>query len=184
MYDKIYKFAVDRRIKVEKNAQKRKIAGYILLDSDGEYEGIESCSEDKGKKRALCPNIPISGYVSIICAKKGYIIPDKKTSETAPRKKTTNEIKHDQWLSIMKEGAENTESLKPVWKFIDKLEKDPEFAKSVKKDLSDAEIKDDAYISFRVEEKNLEKQSEWKEWFDTYVKRIKAQIYGAERTWL
>ncbi|MFA6847931.1 MAG: type I-C CRISPR-associated protein Cas8c/Csd1 [Lachnospiraceae bacterium] len=162
MYRSVYDYAVRRKLYPEKNRKGKTIAAYIVIDDNGNYERIEAIDK-KIRKRVSCPDISKgNSTASPICEKKKYIIYSEKAN-------VGNGIKYDSWKKIMHDGAGKVNLLYAVCVFIDAMENDDTLFSRVNDELSQAGIKEDDFISFRVGTRDIEKDPSWGNWFENYV---------------
>lgn len=173
MYQSIYRFAKEHGLTYIKNRVYRKVAAHIVLDADGELIRIEKMPEDKKKAGILCPDIGGLQYppnsstnANPICEKMSNILYGACNKDGAT---IGDVIKHNSWLLIMKDGAEKVEGFRPVYAFLQHLERDHEFRQEVYDECVGQGIKETEFISFRIEFYNLESQSFWADWFDTWM---------------
>lgn len=149
MYQSIYEYAKNRHLTKEKNRCKRTISAYIILDIDGDYCGVEVVP----KKERVAVTVPdtgkyyAAGMACPVCDKKSTIFGSKK---------------HESWVQLMQDGTKHCEEFKAVNRFIDKGD-----FKDVLEDIKD--VKDDEFISFRVDGNNLEELDTWHGWFDAMM---------------
>lgn len=168
MYKEIYDFAVSRGIGSSGNTEKRDIAAYIELDREGNYRVIEIRSKDDRKQKIICPKTPKHLAISPICEKLKYIWPACESNVQTKNDK----VKHEEWLACMHGGAESSGSIAIACVFLNKIEKEPEYAQQIWTELENAKIKPGEFISFRIAGKNLEGEEDWKEWFSEYCENI------------
>lgn len=158
MYKPIYDYAVKHNLSLPKHRKKKKVEAYVMLDSSGKYEGIATVEKPE---RVWCPHIA-DNAPTIICEKVMFIMPsDEATEKTWKR--------YDGWMALMKEGAQNSETLHSIYTFLHDIDEDKNFRDTVRKDLCDAKVKDSSYVSFRIDSVNAEKAEDWVEWFDRYA---------------
>ena len=149
MYQSIYDYAKNRHLIKEKHRCKRTISAYVILDINGDYCG----SEVVPKKERTAVTVPdtgkyyTAGMACPICDKKSTIFGNKK---------------HDSWVQLMRTGAEYCEEFDAINRFIAKDD-----FKDVFEDILN--VKDDEFISFRVDGKNIEELDTWQEWFDAIM---------------
>ena len=168
MYKEIYDFAISRGIGSAGNTEKRDVAAYIELDREGNYRVLEARSKDERKQKVLCPKTPKHLAISPVCEKLKYIWPECAGNIQGK----TEKIKHEEWLSCMKKGAERSESIAIAYKFLNKIEDSPEMAQELWIKLESFKIKPGEFVSFRIDGKNLENETDWKEWFEEYCDDI------------
>lgn len=154
MYQSIYNYAINQHISKEKNRCYRKIACYILLKNTGEYDGYEYIGkDDRIPKR--CPDVGkyyTSGMASPICDKKQTIFGDKK---------------HSSFIELMKLGESECNEFYAVNIFLESINQNEKLLGRVNHDIE--KVKDDEFISFRVNNTNLEDQPSWEKWFDSVI---------------
>lgn len=151
MYKEIYDFAISRGIGSAGNTEKRDVAAYIELDREGNYRVLEARSKDERKQKVLCPKTPKHLAISPVCEKLKYIWPECAGNIQGK----TEKIKHEEWISCMKKGAERSESIAIAYKFLNKIEDSPEMAQELWIKLESFKIKPGEFVSFRIDGKNL-----------------------------
>lgn len=173
MYQSIYKYAKSMGLVPLKNKKNKKIAARILLDEKGNYKATEIYG--KTPEPTPCPYIGTldaqSKYANIICEKWGYILFDKDgySDEDADSKTRKNRNKNAAWRMMMEEGAKHDPCLAAINSFLCYLQKDRELLLSIRKQLAEAGIKEEAALSFRVGSKNAESETSWEEWFNGWM---------------
>ena len=152
MYQSIYKYAKDNGISKEKYRTSRVITAYIILDKNGNYQGAEIIPKNDRSNTTVFLPINYShslGNASPVCDKKQTVL---------------GNIKHDSFISMMTLGADFCEKYNAVVTFVKKYDVDDKLRKTVDGDLKS--IKDTDFISFRVENFNLEDERSCDKWFD------------------
>lgn len=176
MYQSIYRFAKECGLEYIKNRVYRKVAAHIVLDKNGELIRIEKALDEDKKAGVLCPDIGGLQYppksttnANPICEKMFTILYGAQNKKANERTIIGDPIKHNSWLLIMKDGAENVEALRPVYAFIQHMEQDPDFRQNVYDECVKQGIKEKDFISFRNEFYNLESDPSWGGWFDKWM---------------
>ena len=149
MYQSIYKYAKGRRLSKEKYRCQRKIAAYVILDDDGEYEGVEVVPANMRFPATVADTgkFYTSGMACPVCDKKATIFGERK---------------HESWIELMKQGAKYCEAFSAVNTFM----ASDQVAEAIE-DLNS--LTENEFISFRVDYKNLETNEEWYPWFDNMM---------------
>jgi hypothetical protein len=169
MYREIYDYAVQKGLTTEKYRKGKTIAAHIILDEQGNYIRVEAVPKDS-RKRVSSPDAGSGNpTASPIVEKRGYVFYRKFINPKGEDETYGNPVKLDSWNSIMHEGADHVEELTLVCRFLDLFEENDAVARRVLQDLNDAGVKDAEYISFRINEMNLETSACWCEWFDSYM---------------
>ncbi len=166
MYASIYRYAKDHGLSPLRNRTFRKPAAYICIDRDGDYERLDIVPKDNRTERK-CPDIGKNRYASgkntnIICEKKEYIFCGQDDTGEI----TGNEKKHTGWMEITGEGSGHSDTMNSIWKFCTGIENDPSLFISINRELENSGIKPKDFISFRVDGKRAEENTDWEEWFD------------------
>ena len=151
MYQSIYKYAKDKELSKKKNRVYRKIAAYILLDKNGDYQGVEV--------------IPKKDRIESLCYDAGKFYTSKMACPACDKKKTIlGDSKHDSFLSLMEEASAYSNCYATAIIFVKNYDNDESFSSEVDKSLS--AIKDDEFLSFRVDGINIEDERSTDDWFD------------------
>ena len=151
MYQSIYKYAKDKGLSKIKNRANRKIAAYILLDKQGYFQGVEVIPK-KDRAESLCYDTGkfyVSNMACPACDKKQTILGEKK---------------HESFLTLMKEASAFSSDYASAIKFITTYDSDKTIKLAVDEVLS--VVKDDEFISFRVDNINIEEVRSTDKWFD------------------
>lgn len=150
MIREIYEYSIKNHLvkNQTKGFVERKIAAYIILNKSGELLGIEKIDKND-RVQKLCPDIGRKAQgttvSNVICEKVNVIFSKSK--------------KGIFYLEKLEEMSIREPLLKSVSTFLNNLEDIESFAR---KELNDIEKE---YISFRVEDQNIEDLESWKPWY-------------------
>lgn len=172
MYSSIYQYAVDHGLTLPKYRKENKVEGYIKLSKDGTYNGFEKVPKEE-VTRIWCPFISDT-KPAIICTKFQYMFLEENAKKDLI-------VKHKYWLDIMKEGAQQAQTLDTIYKFLEYVESDADTRRIVKNDICNSGISEQSYLSFRIESKNAEKAEDWMDWFDSYAEEQMPMKTSAKR---
>lgn len=155
MYKEICDFARLKGLVIKENRKTSTIAGYVVLDSNGDYHGIEVV-EKKMRKQKLIPDFGSYSRVekqsNPIVEKVDYIF-NKETK------------KHASYLSTIETGIDSCKSLRAIHKFLTCYESDDSFYDSIQTDLQNSGLKPTDTISFRIDGKCVEDmEDDWNDW--------------------
>lgn len=168
MYQYLYDYAVAHKLTGVPNRSKKSIAGYIVLDENGNFQQIMVVPKEE-REEVLCPDIgPLAfgNRVPPICGRSLVILPGTAVKDNEITKAASQ---HDNWLSIMKEGAEHVEVLRVINDFLQKLEANTALMQQVCEECKDAGIKPTETLSFIVGSDRVELLDDWHEWFDAWI---------------
>ncbi|MCR5638478.1 MAG: type I-C CRISPR-associated protein Cas8c/Csd1 [Lachnospiraceae bacterium] len=184
MYTEIYNFAVDNNLTNQPNTAKKEIAAYINLDENGEYINIDVI-EKKNRKKVNCPDIGSLQFAgqnaNPIVEKFGAVFFKHKADEEIGKEELKKLNKHNGWLNIMKDGAQNCEEINKIYQFIEKYEEDDDFSIKLQEDLLKTKIKDADFVSFRIDGMNAESCEWWRDWLNSYLEKKKPKSEGDEK---
>ena len=155
MYKEICDFARLKGLVMKENRKSSTIAGYVVLDSNGDYHGIETIDK-KLREQKLIPDFGSYSRVekqsNPVVEKVDYIF--NKTAK-----------KHESYISTVSSGACFCESFKSVHKFLCNYESDDDFYDTVQDDLQHSGLKDSDVISFRIDGICIEDmEDDWNDW--------------------
>lgn len=155
MYKEICDFARLKGLVIKENRKTGTIAGYVVLDSNGDYHGIEVV-EKKMREQKLIPDFGSYSRVekqsNPIVEKVDYIF-NKETK------------KHASYLSTIETGIDSCKSLRAIHKFLTCYESDDSFYDSIQTDLQNSGLKPTDTISFRIDGKCVEDmEDDWNDW--------------------
>lgn len=159
MLDKIYNYAKSNNLYPKIGYQKKLISAYILLDKNSNFLGLD-IKDKKDKEKTLCPDIGKLAYSGNKC---NLIIEKIKYAFFK------EETKNDFYNEIIEQCAEFDENVDIINKFLKKNKEDEIFTNFIKNEILEKKIKDDCFISYRIEETNIEDIDSWKLWFDKYL---------------
>lgn len=172
MYKRIIDYAKKNNLAIVENRKQTLLTAYINLDSDGNYKGLDVIERIKSKnkessvdERVYSPDLGTLSKTAFqpnpIADKAEYIL--NKQSKKYPN-----------WIEMMSSGKEKCNSLKTVWKFIEKYDTDEEFAKDVMQQFSDKGIKFTDFISFKIDSTPVESmEDDWNQWLVEYISILK-----------
>lgn len=150
MIREIYEYSIKNHLikNQTKGFTERKIAAYIILNKNGELLAIEKINKND-RIQKLCPDIGRKAQgitiCNVICEKSNVIFSKSKKGAF--------------YLEKMEEMSIKEPLLKSVSIFLNNLKDIESFAKEKLNDIE----KD--YISFRVENQNIEDLESWKSWY-------------------
>lgn len=172
MYNVIYNFAKNHNLVPIENFTLKFISAYILLDKNGNFIGFE-VKDKKDKEKTMCPDIGTLANGKYNCnpivEKVSYIL-DK------------NNLKHIGFISIMQDGAKTNENIKIVYDFLVELEENVTLQNKILQEIEFLKIKNNDFISFKIEEMALEQNDSWFNWFQEYIKNTKNNKNNIEKT--
>lgn len=170
MLQDVYIYGVKHKIEQKPNTDKKKIAGYICIDEDGEFESIEAGSSEK----VLCPDIGSEKQglgANAIIDKAERIVPPPNIAEASKN--------HKAWLSIMRECCDAVPEFKPLRIYLESLETN----EATRKKLADALIDQDLLkpdnngklvgtklLTFKIEGESVVESNCWEDWLARHVK--------------
>lgn len=155
MYKEICDFARLKGLVVKENRKTSTIAGYVVLDSNGNYHGIEVV-EKKMRVQKLVPDFGSYSRVekqsNPIVEKVDYIF-NKEAK------------KHASYLSTIETGIDRCKSLSAIHEFLKCYESDDSFYEVIQTDLQNSGLKPTDTISFRIDGKCVEDmEDDWNDW--------------------
>ena len=167
MYKEICDFARLKGLVIKENRKTSTIAGYVVLDSNGDYHGIEVV-EKKMREQKLIPDFGSYSRVekqsNPIVEKLDYIF-NKEAK------------KHASYLSTIETGIGSCKSLRAIHKFLTCYESDDSFYEVIQTDLQNSGLKPIDTISFRIDGKCVEDMED--DWNDWLTERI--ALFGANK---
>ena len=174
MYRSIYEFAKRRGIVPDTNYEMRKIAGYIHITPEGDFQYLETfANKDVPSKK--CPKRLPGGndapYPIVDKAPK-YVLSRRDLSgkELDEKKYNSSIKKHELYLEVMREAAEVSPSALAIYKFLEKMSDDSEARDKYLKEVEDSKnIKDSCYLSWKVDGMPVEDDATWKEWYEQKI---------------
>ena len=155
MYKEICDFARLKGLVIKENRKTSTIAGYVVLDSNGDYHGIEVV-EKKMREQKLIPDFGSKSrnakQSNPIVEKLDYIF-------------NKDAKKHASYLSTIETGIDSCKSLRAIHKFLTCYESDDSFYDSIQTDLQNSGLKPTDNISFRIDGKCVEDmEDDWNDW--------------------
>lgn len=167
MYKEICDFARLKGLVVKENRKTSTIAGYVVLDSNGHYHGIEAI-EKKMREQKLIPDFGSYSRVekqsNPIVEKMDYIF-NKEAK------------KHVSYLSTIETGIGRCKSLNAIYEFLTYYESDDSFYEVIQTDLQNSGLKPTDTISFRIDGKCVEDMED--DWNDWLIERM--SLFGANK---
>lgn len=154
MYNEICNFAKLKGLSVKKNRKTSKISCYVILDSDGNYLGLDV--PDKKSDPTLIPDFgsyaATQKYANAIVEKCVNIF-------------DTGTIKHKSYMEVMERGIDSSVSLCAIHTFLSNYETDSVLCDRVQADLKSYGIKDNDVVSFSIDGVPVEDmEDDWNDW--------------------
>lgn len=172
MYQEIYKFAIKNKLVPLEHFSSKLISSYIILNENSEFIGIE-VKDKKDKEKTLCPDIGSLAFSGSNCnplvEKVKYIF-------------NKNEKKHNGFLTIMDLGAKNDKYLNLINQFLIKYENDKELEEKIQTEITNLKIKDNSFISFKINEIDVVLEDSYKNWFISYMKDLTSKDENTQKT--
>ena len=151
MYSEICAYVTAKNIVPAENRRTIKISAYILLDADGNYDGIEFVDK-KQRKDKSAPHLgtyaATEKQANFVCEKAVNIF-------------DSDSKKHSSWAIMIQSNSDSCDSLCAISNFVDKYESDEIFAGKVLADKSGYAISDADVISFKIEGECFEDLQDW-----------------------
>lgn len=154
MYEKICDFAKRNNLVIAENRKSSKIAGYIVIDQNGDFHGIEVIPKDNRVEKSIPDFGPFSRVElqpNPICEKAANIL--DKTSK-----------KYPYWVETMMSGTGYCDSLNAISKFIERYVSVDTFYEKVFDAYTNSGLKPDEVISFRIGSSLVEDMTDWDGW--------------------
>lgn len=155
MYNEICNFAKLKGLSVKKNRKTSKISCYVILDSDGNYFGLD-VPDKKSVPTKLIPDFgphaATQKYANAIVEKCINIF-------------DTSTIKHKSYMEVMKRGIDSSISLYAIYTFLLNYETDSVLYDKVQDDLKSYGVKDNDVVSFSIDGVCVEDmEDDWNNW--------------------
>lgn len=154
MYKKICDFARRNNLVIAENRKSSKISGYIVIDQNGDFHGIEVVPKENRVEKMIPDFGPFSRVElqsNPICEKSMNIL-DKSSK------------KYPSWVETMLSGAGYCQSLDAISNFVEKYETVDDFYKTVFDTYVNSGLKDADVLSFRIDSLLVEDMTDWDSW--------------------
>ncbi len=155
MYESIYKFAVNNNLSTKKYFTKRKIAGYIHIQKDGTFEYIEVIKKDDIQRKDCPVRLPGGNDAPCFIVDKlfKYVVEDEK-----------NQKKHDRYVQSIIDASGTSQTIGAISAFLKRMDEEADRNSYLKQKLNSG-LKDNDYVSWKVEGCKVEDDDSWISWF-------------------
>lgn len=171
MYKALIDLAKLHNVSPIKNRKTKVITAYVLLDLDGNYQGIDYIDKNN-RKQTLIPDF---GTAAATANQPNPIV------ETVEHIFYRNCRKYPFWVETMHNAVESDyvcESLSILWIFINQYDTDDDFANRVMSDINAVKLKLGDMVSFKIDGKPIEEYTDWHDWVDGWVDNFQSLRFG------
>lgn len=165
MFDKIYQYAKLNNLYPKIGYEKKLISVYIILDKNSNFLGFD-IKDKKDKEKTLCPDIGKSAFSSNKC---NFLVEKIKFAFFK------EETKHEFYINTIKQCSDYDDNIKIIYNFLKNNEETDEFTNLLKEQIDNKKFKSDVFISYRIEDKNIEEINSWSCWFDEFRENLNSQ---------
>lgn len=159
MFKEIVEYAKRNDLVSVENRRKSKIAAYVRITYDGDFEGIMIVD----KKNREFKSLPDFGTKSATAKQANAII------ETCEHIFDIACKKYSSYFADIESGSEECDSMNAIYQFLCKFRDDDDFRNTVLQELEDAKVKGKDVISWQIDNEFIEDMNDWQDWFDEKI---------------